>query len=50
MPTTVNLQQPNTTNDEENYAGNGTLGPFTFRYVRAIDTFSATAQHLLGPK
>ena len=23
---TVNLQQPNTTNDEENYAGYGTLG------------------------
>ncbi len=35
-PSTINLQQPNTNNDEENFAGNGTLGPFTFRNVRAI--------------
>jgi len=36
VPTTVNLQQPNTLNDEANYTGNGPLGPFTFHYVRAI--------------
>jgi hypothetical protein len=36
VPTTVNLQLPNTLNDEANYTGNGTLGPFTFHYVRAI--------------
>lgn len=36
VPTTVNLQQPNTFNDEANYTGNGKLGPFTFHYVRAI--------------
>jgi len=33
---TINLQQPNTSNDEDNFAGNGTLGSFTFRNVRAI--------------
>jgi hypothetical protein len=35
-PSSVNLQQPNTNNDEGNYAGSGMLGPFTFRNVRAI--------------
>ena len=33
---TVNLQYPGTNNSEDNSAGNGTLGPFTFRNVRAI--------------
>jgi hypothetical protein len=28
---TINLQQPDTNNDEDNFAGNGTLGSFTFR-------------------
>ena len=32
---TINLQYPNTNNSEDNTAGNGTLGPFTFRDVRA---------------
>ena len=32
----INLRQPNTNTAEENLAGNGTLGPFTFRNVRAI--------------
>jgi hypothetical protein len=31
----VNLQQPGTQNVEENFAGNGALGPFTFRLVSA---------------
>ena len=31
-----NLQQPNTSNDEDNFAGTGTLGSFTLRNVRAI--------------
>jgi len=35
---TINLQQPGTANSEDNSAGNGTLGPFTFRNVRAIRT------------
>jgi hypothetical protein len=33
---TINLQQPNTNNDEDDFAGTGTLGTFTFRNVRAI--------------
>ena len=32
--TTINLQ-PNTNTDEQNLAGNGTLGPFTFRELHA---------------
>ncbi len=35
-PSTINLQYPSTNNSEDNTAGNGTLGPFTFRNVRAI--------------
>jgi hypothetical protein len=35
-PSTINLQQPNTNNSEDNSAGNGELGSFTFRNVRAI--------------
>ena len=31
----INLQQPSTSTVEENVAGNGTLGPFTFRNVTA---------------
>jgi hypothetical protein len=34
---TINLQYPGTNNSEDNSAGNGTLGPFTFRNVRAIN-------------
>ena len=34
-PTTINLLQPNTNTDEQNLAGNGTLGPFTFRELHA---------------
>src|SRR5260370_10794755 len=48
-PSTVNLQQPNTTNDEENYAGNGTLGSFTFRNVRAITAFPQSSSTCSGP-
>ena len=32
----TNLQQPGTTNDEDNFAGNGTLGRFTLHIVRAV--------------
>src|SRR5579871_415426 len=32
----INLQQPNTSNDEDTFAGEGTLGDFTLRNVRAI--------------
>ena len=37
-PSAINLQQPNTNTVEENVAGNGTLGPFTFRDIRAAAT------------
>ena len=32
----MNLQQPNSTNDEDSFAGDGTLGAFTLRNIRAI--------------
>ena len=32
----TNLQQPDTSNDGDNFAGEGTLGSFTVRNVRAI--------------
>jgi hypothetical protein len=35
--TAINLQ-PDTVTDEENFAGNGTLGPFTFRNLRTDPT------------
>jgi hypothetical protein len=34
----TNLQQPGTSNDEDHFAGDGTLGPFTLHNVRAIAT------------
>jgi hypothetical protein len=34
-PSPIDLKQPNATTGEENVAGNGTLGPFTFRLVDA---------------
>jgi hypothetical protein len=48
-PSTVNLQQPNTTNDEDNYAGNGTLGSFTYRDVRALTAFPQASSTCSGP-
>src|SRR5579871_2760536 len=36
-PSTVDLKQPNTQNDEDNFTGAGTLGRFTFRNIRAIE-------------
>jgi hypothetical protein len=46
---TVNLQQPNTANSEDNYAGNGTLGRFTYRDVRAITTTPQPSTTCTGP-
>jgi len=34
-PSTIDLKHPNSSTVEENVVGNGTLGPFTFRDVRA---------------
>ena len=46
---TINLQQPNTTSDEDNFAGNGTLGLFTFRNVRAITASPQPSSTCSGP-
>src|SRR5258708_20419123 len=46
---TVNLQQPNTANSEDNYAGNGTLGSFTYRDVRAVTTSPQPSSTCSGP-
>jgi hypothetical protein len=46
---TVNLQQPNTSNEEDNFTGKGTLGSFTFRNVRAIANSPATSSTCSGP-
>jgi hypothetical protein len=46
---TINLQQPNTTNDEDNFAGSGTLGPFTLRSVRAITASPQPSSTCSGP-
>ena len=37
-PSAIDLKQPNSNNVEENVAGNSTLGPFTFRDIRAAAT------------
>jgi hypothetical protein len=39
---TVNLQQPDASNNEDDLAGKGTLGSFTFRNVRAIASLAVT--------
>jgi hypothetical protein len=48
-PSTVNLQYPNTNNSEDNSAGDGTLGPFTFRNVRAINAIPEPSSTCSGP-
>jgi hypothetical protein len=45
---TVNLQQPNTNIDEDNFTGKGTLGSFTFRNVRAIANSPSTSSTCSG--
>ena len=44
----VDLKQPNATTAEENVAGNGTLGPFTFRDVRTIAASPQPSNTCLG--
>jgi hypothetical protein len=48
-PSTIDLQQPNTIGSEENIAGNGTLGPFTFRNVRASEASPQPSSTCSGP-
>jgi hypothetical protein len=45
----IDLQQDNTTNDEENFAGNGTFGQFTFRNIRAIASLPQPSSTCSGP-
>jgi hypothetical protein len=47
-PSAIDLQQPNTSNDEDNFTGKGTLGPFTFRAVRAISSVPAQSSTCSG--
>lgn len=48
-PSTINLQQPNTSNDGDNFAGRGTLGSFTVTNVRAISNSPGTSSTCSGP-
>ncbi len=45
----IDLKQPNTGTAEENVAGYGTLGQFTFRRCQGCRKCSATVHHLRGP-
>lgn len=47
-PSTINLQQPNTSNDGDNFAGQGTLGSFTVTNVRAIANSPGTSSTCSG--
>ncbi len=44
----TNLQQPNTSNDGDNFAGSGTLGAFTVRNLRAISNLPGSSPTCSG--
>ena len=44
----IDLKQPNSNNVEENVAGNGTFGQFTFRDIRAAATYSQPSSTCSG--
>jgi hypothetical protein len=44
-----NLQQPDTSNDGDNFAGDGTLGKFNVRLVRAISNTAGSSSTCAGP-
>jgi len=46
----ANLHVPNTVTGEEDVAGAGTLGIFSFRNITAQTAGSATVHYLLGPQ
>ena len=48
-PSVIDLKQPNTTTTEENLAGSGWQGPFTFRLVRAGITTPQPSTTCSGP-
>jgi hypothetical protein len=45
----INLQQPNTTTGEDNLAGSGALGQFTFRNITAESTMPQQSSTCSGP-
>jgi hypothetical protein len=45
----INLQHPGASSSEDNAAGNGSLGPFTFRNVRAIKDSPESSSTCSGP-
>ena len=45
----INLQHPDTHTGEDNFAGDGTLGPFTFRIVEAGTTSPQFSSTCSGP-
>lgn len=45
----VNLQQPNSSMDEDNFAGNGALGPFTVRNIRSLPNSPTPSSTCSGP-
>jgi hypothetical protein len=47
-PSTINLQQPDASNDGDNFAGQGTLGSFTVTNVRAIANSPGTSSTCSG--
>jgi hypothetical protein len=48
-PSGVDLKLPHTNNNEETIAGNGTLGPFTFRDIRASAAAPQSSSTCSGP-
>jgi hypothetical protein len=48
-PSVIDLKQPNTSTNEENLAGNGTLGQFTFRLVKASAVAPQQSSTCSGP-
>src|SRR5262249_10043494 len=48
-PSVINLQYPNTGNGENDFAGDGTLGQFTFRSVRAVAASPQPSSTCSGP-
>jgi hypothetical protein len=48
-PSVIDLLHPNTSTGEENLAGNGTLGPFTFRLVKASEAAPQPSTTCTGP-
>ena len=47
-PSPINLNQPNANTAEENVAGDGTLGPFSFRNVSAIANIPSPSSECSG--